>query len=567
MRMRMTIKLWGFAIASILLCSPAFSQPTLTSIQDVLYRPDGSNVRFNGRLVISWQTFVQNGARVAAGTRTYRVNNGVVNLQLVPNDTATPANTTYRVLYDLDFGTDREVSWTVPTSGSPVTISTIEGPPASTIVAPAGIISLNGLTSATQTFADVDDANVTLSWGSASSTHTLTAGWTGQLAVSRGGTGAASLTGVLRGNGTSAFSAASASDIVGLWSMCVSGFLKYDGTCETPPGGVSSVFSRTGAVVADNGDYTASQVTNVAAGGISAVTVQAAIDELDTEKQAADTDLTTIAGLSCSDGQIIKRATGAWACGTDNTGGGGGDVSSVFSRTGAVTAQSGDYNAGQITNTPAGAIAASDVQAALNELDTEKLALAGGTMTGQLTLVPSSGTYALDVQKSGSAGTARIYDQTVTTGVTQLFVRAGAGQNQALTAWQDNAGDAITSVLANGAVWRLSAGAVKVALDTDVELHSGGRIRFFNDPNIFGATADAGVSRSAAGMLEVNNGTAGTFRDLKLRSLIVTDQTEPTCDSTTRGVVVMDQGGSGVADTFRVCRKDAADAYAWVPLM
>lgn len=63
MRMRMTIKLWGFAIASILLCSPAFAQPTLTSIQDVLYRPDGSNVRFNGRLVISWQTFVQNGAR------------------------------------------------------------------------------------------------------------------------------------------------------------------------------------------------------------------------------------------------------------------------------------------------------------------------------------------------------------------------------------------------------------------------------------------------------------------------------------------------------------------------
>lgn len=47
-------------------------------------------------------------------------------------------------------------------------------------------------------------------------------------------------------------------------------------------------------------------------------------------------------------------------------------VSSVFGRPGAVTAQSGDYNASQITNTPAGNIAATDVQAAINELDSEK---------------------------------------------------------------------------------------------------------------------------------------------------------------------------------------------------
>jgi hypothetical protein len=51
-------------------------------------------------------------------------------------------------------------------------------------------------------------------------------------------------------------------------------------------------------------------------------------------------------------------------------------VSSVFSRTGAVTAQSGDYTATQITNTPAGNIAATTVQAALNELDSEKFASA-----------------------------------------------------------------------------------------------------------------------------------------------------------------------------------------------
>ena len=42
--------------------------------------------------------------------------------------------------------------------------------------------------------------------------------------------------------------------------------------------------------------------------------------------------------------------------------------------------------ASQIVNTPAGAIVATTVQAAINELDTEKLPLAGGTMTGNIAL-------------------------------------------------------------------------------------------------------------------------------------------------------------------------------------
>jgi hypothetical protein len=37
-------------------------------------------------------------------------------------------------------------------------------------------------------------------------------------------------------------------------------------------------------------------------------------------KQAGDADLTTIAALACADGLIIKRASGAWGCGTDSTG-------------------------------------------------------------------------------------------------------------------------------------------------------------------------------------------------------------------------------------------------------
>ena len=49
-------------------------------------------------------------------------------------------------------------------------------------------------------------------------------------------------------------------------------------------------------------------------------------------------------------------------------------VASVFGRTGAVVATAGDYTAALITNTPAGGIAATDAQAAINELDSEKMA-------------------------------------------------------------------------------------------------------------------------------------------------------------------------------------------------
>lgn len=74
---------------------------------------------------------------------------------------------------------------------------------------------------------------------------------------------------------------------------------------------VASVFGRLGVIVAASGDYTAVQITNTPAGGIAAVTVQAAIDELDTEKEPADAtiiktaDIDTLAELNA----IITDAT------------------------------------------------------------------------------------------------------------------------------------------------------------------------------------------------------------------------------------------------------------------
>jgi len=60
------------------------------------------------------------------------------------------------------------------------------------------------------------------------------------------------------------------------------------------------------------------------------------------------------------------------------------DVLRVFDGTNWVTAATG--NASNVGSTAAGNISATNVQAALEELDTEKLALTGGTLTGDITL-------------------------------------------------------------------------------------------------------------------------------------------------------------------------------------
>ncbi|MBY0315479.1 MAG: hypothetical protein K2Q26_08165 [Bdellovibrionales bacterium] len=94
-------------------------------------------------------------------------------------------------------------------------------------------------------------------------------------------------------------------------------------------------------------------------------------------------------GVSCANGQVLKWNNGAsrWDCANDTDTDTNTDaVASVYGRMGAVVAQAGDYSANQITNVPAGSISAVNAQAAIDELETEKVAKSGDTMTGSLTL-------------------------------------------------------------------------------------------------------------------------------------------------------------------------------------
>ena len=88
---------------------------------------------------------------------------------------------------------------------------------------------------------------------------------------------------------------------------------------KTPTGAVTSVFSRTGTVTAQNGDYTASNITNVPAGNIAATDVQAALNELDGDKQAtlvSGTNIKTVNSttlLGSGDIAVATTAQGALA--------------------------------------------------------------------------------------------------------------------------------------------------------------------------------------------------------------------------------------------------------------
>jgi len=76
-----------------------------------------------------------------------------------------------------------------------------------------------------------------------------------------------------------------------------------------PTAPVTSVFTRTGAVVSANGDYTASQVTNVPSGTISSTTVQDAINELSSDVAAAqnvlDAYVTNADSVTITKGQVV----------------------------------------------------------------------------------------------------------------------------------------------------------------------------------------------------------------------------------------------------------------------
>lgn len=142
-------------------------------------------------------------------------------------------------------------------------------------------------------------------------------------------------------------------------------------------GAVSSVFGRIGDVVAATNDYTAAQ-----------------IQETSTAKIMTGDERTKLAGIETGatadqTGAEIVTALNAELGGTEwQTGGGGtGAVNSVFGRTGAVTAQPGDYTATQVGAAPVREAQVSTVTSGGSEigLNSSVILWAGGTASKALT--------------------------------------------------------------------------------------------------------------------------------------------------------------------------------------
>jgi hypothetical protein len=176
-----------------------------------------------------------------------------------------------------------------------------------------------------------------------------------------------------------------------------------------------------------------------------------------------------------------------------------------------------------------------------NATEAARFVAAGNLIIGGTT----DGNYKLDVAKSGSTGTTRFYDQTATTGSTLVAVRAGAGQSGPVVVYQSSAGATVSRVDQTGANYGpyfidISA-TPKFALNSDsgkgLQLGSGHLVQF-SSTTAYSGTADTGLARDAAGVLEANNGTAGTYRDILARVLRTSPTTVgalQTCNSTNKG--------------------------------
>lgn len=131
----------------------------------------------------------------------------------------------------------------------------------------------------------------------------------------------------------------------------------------------------------------------------------------------------------------------------------------------------------------------------------------------------TDGNYKLDVQASGSTGTVKFMGQEPTVGTTLVTIQAGAGQSGNLLSVRNNAGTEMVGVNTGGG---LLAGAFYNTNDsfyqqsTVVDIASNFLFRFSSTTSQ-GGTKDLGLYRNSSGVLEINAGTAGTYRDLIAR--------------------------------------------------
>jgi len=109
--------------AAVVVVTSSFAGPPLTTIQDVLYKANGT--RFNGTVTISWSSFEAiDRSAIVQQTTTVTVVNGYLQVQLVPTTTATPP-AFYTAVYNSDGKIQFQETWAVPSSTQPLRVRDI----------------------------------------------------------------------------------------------------------------------------------------------------------------------------------------------------------------------------------------------------------------------------------------------------------------------------------------------------------------------------------------------------------------------------------------------------------
>src|SRR5574341_1462623 len=114
-----------------------------TRIQDTVKYADGTLAGGRAEVPLFTPFFTPGNEPIGASKQTVTIINGVVDITLEPNDTATPSGTSYAVRFYLTRGTYLQY-WVVPTSAAPLKIKDVA---VSTIPTPALTIALSQLNS------------------------------------------------------------------------------------------------------------------------------------------------------------------------------------------------------------------------------------------------------------------------------------------------------------------------------------------------------------------------------------------------------------------------------------
>jgi hypothetical protein len=159
----------------------------------------------------------------------------------------------------------------------------------------------------------------------------------------------------------------------------------------------------------------------------------------------------------------------------ESGGGPAAGVDSFNGRTGVVASQAGDYSAGIVSNTPAGDISASNVQDAINELDTEKQA----TITGAASTITSADLTADRALQSNGSGKVAVSAVT-STELGHLFGVTSSVQTQ-LDNKQDLDVDltALAGLSDTGLIARTGSGTVAartIVSDASITIADGGGV-------------------------------------------------------------------------------------------